>query len=116
MTFLAIAPLLQAQTYEILYSFTYQPNPEGPYAGVIFGPGGLYGTTVGGESLKYGRGTVYKVSLTGQESSVYDFLNSPDGAFPFAPLIGDGSGVFYGTTAYGGGGKFQLPLRVRNSV
>jgi len=99
---LAIAPLLQAQTYEILYSFTYQPNPESPYAGVIFGPGGLYGTTVGGESLKYGRGTVYKVSLTGQESSVYDFLDSPDGALPYAPLVGDASGAFYGTTVSGG--------------
>ena len=99
---LAIAPLLQAQTYEILYSFTFQPNPENPYAGVIFGPGGLYGTTVNGESLKYGRGTVYKVSLTGQESSVYDFLDSPDGAIPYAPLVSAASGAFYGTTAYGG--------------
>jgi uncharacterized repeat protein (TIGR03803 family) len=99
---LGILPLLQAQTYEILYSFTYQPNPENPYAGVIFGPAGLYGTTVGGESLQYGRGTVYKVSLTGQESSVYDFLDSPDGALPYAPLVSDASGAFYGTTAYGG--------------
>ena len=33
---------------------------------------------------------------------IYSFKNSPDGSGPYAGLIRDGAGNFYGTTAYGG--------------
>jgi uncharacterized repeat protein (TIGR03803 family) len=67
--------------------------------------GNLFGTTSeggGGACLFYGCGTVFELSKTGQETIIYDFLGSPDGAFPFAGLLQGASGNFYGTTFDGG--------------
>jgi uncharacterized repeat protein (TIGR03803 family) len=71
-TTVAVAPLLQAQTYTMLHAFTYPPSPENPYAGLTFGPGGLYGASRSGK-WKTDNGTVYKVSLSGQVTILYDF-------------------------------------------
>lgn len=38
-----------------------------------------------------------------RESVLYSFLGSPDGWNPFASLVTDGTGAFYGTTVIGGG-------------
>jgi uncharacterized repeat protein (TIGR03803 family) len=47
-------------------------------------------------------GTVYKVNLTGDITVLYDFSNPSNGNLPYAHLIKDSSGAFYGTTVYGG--------------
>lgn len=47
-------------------------------------------------------GTVFKVDANGNESIVYSFINSTDGAVPLAGLVQDSSGNLFGTASTGG--------------
>jgi uncharacterized repeat protein (TIGR03803 family) len=62
--------------------------------------GNLYGTAQYGGGIS-GFGTVFKVSSTGKETTLHTF-KGPEGANPYAGLIQDGKGNFYGTTSEGG--------------
>ncbi|MGH9642745.1 MAG: choice-of-anchor tandem repeat GloVer-containing protein [Terriglobales bacterium] len=62
--------------------------------------GNLYSTTEYGGVNQVG--TVFSLGAGGAYKVVYQFLNYPDGARPVAPLVADGSGIFYGTTYTGG--------------
>jgi uncharacterized repeat protein (TIGR03803 family) len=67
--------------------------------------GNLYGTTE--ESAgSYGAGTVFKMTPSGEITTIYTFCqtssNCSDGAFPYAGLLLGTDGVFYGTTYEGG--------------
>jgi uncharacterized repeat protein (TIGR03803 family) len=78
-----------------------------PEAGLIqASDGDLYGTTaLGGPSSIPGSGGVFKISLTGALTTIYDFCtqpNCPDGASPRDVLIQGTDGNFYGTTVGGG--------------
>lgn len=67
--------------------------------------GALYGTTPGGGAN--GRGTVFKITLDGTLTTLYNFCSQfgcTDGAGPAAGLIQATEGNFYGTTSTGGGG------------
>jgi uncharacterized repeat protein (TIGR03803 family) len=70
----------------------------------------LYGATYGG-GTNGGLGTIFKITPTGIFTSLFSFDNT-NGATPPAPLAGDSSGNFYGTTyargAYGAGTVFKL--------
>jgi uncharacterized repeat protein (TIGR03803 family) len=100
----------------VLYSFCSQPSCSdggAPSAGLIADEhGALYSTTRSGGISN--NGTVFKLTpppkgQTGwTETVLYSFCSQPscsDGAFPFAGLIGDEQGAFYGTTAGGGVGN-----------
>jgi len=97
----------QAQTFSVLHSFT---GAEGgnPDAGLIRdASGNLYGTTPKGGA--HGLGTVFKLDTTGKETVLHSFAGYPtDGFGPFASLIRDASGNFYGTTFEGGIGLCGL--------
>ena len=88
----------------VLYNFTvfsYSPNQY--CAGlVVDSSGNLYGTTYenGAKTL----GMIFKISPSGQETTLYSFQGPPDGAFPVAGLIRDSAGNLYGTTSEGGTG------------
>lgn len=95
----------------------YQPGP-GPLLNV---KGELYGvTTYGG---KYGAGTVFKISTSGNERVVYSFkagfVTPPDADTPYGGLIFL-NGDLYGTTAEGGtnddGTVFRLSLSGKETV
>lgn len=91
-------------TESVLYSFTGSGGDgNGPFAGVILNDSVLYGTTFcGGTS---GGGTVYSLTPGSPwtESVLYSFGGaSGDGQNPHAALVSAGSGVYYGTTYYGG--------------
>jgi len=89
----------------VLHEFNGLPDGEFPVAGVFRdNQGNLFGTTDagGGGPCFGGCGTVFKVSKTGKETILYRFLESPDGAFPYAGLIPGTTGNFYGTTYSGG--------------
>ena len=94
----ATAP--ESSPYQLVYSFAGGSDGSGPYAGLINEHGTLYGTTVGGGADGYG--TVFSVTMTGEEKVLHPFSGSPaDGAAPYGGLI-DVNGTLYGTTFYGG--------------
>jgi uncharacterized repeat protein (TIGR03803 family) len=85
----------------VLYTFTGGNDGGNPYAAVILdSAGNLYGTTSAGGAA--GAGVVYKLDTTGQETVLYTFTGGTDGKGPYAGVIQDPAGNFYGTTYYGG--------------
>ena len=71
--------------YGVLYSFLAAPDGVHPFASLIYAKGTLYGTTgLGGAN---GLGTVYKMTLGGQENVIYSFKGGTDGCTPFAGLV-----------------------------
>jgi len=92
-------------TETVLYSFMGDGiDGTGPYANLVLDKlGNLYGTTYGGGDL--GEGTVFEVSPeandTWQEKVIF-FFDYTNGAAPYAGLVADSRGIFYGTTEYGG--------------
>jgi uncharacterized repeat protein (TIGR03803 family) len=102
LTFLALAaPLVQSQTYSVLYNFTGHPDGQYPNGDLIQDAGGnLYGTTSNGGSGY--QGTVFEVDPAGTESVLYSFpLEGPEGAQPLAGLFRDPEGNLFGTTSVG---------------
>jgi uncharacterized repeat protein (TIGR03803 family) len=106
---LVAAPLAQAQTFTVLYSFTGGADGAYPVTGLIRdAAGNLYGTTSRGGASAYG--AVFKLDATGNETVLHSF-NYADGAYP-STLIRDAAGNLYGTTNQGGasgwGAVFKL--------
>ena len=88
----------------VLHTFTGGKDGAIPYAGVVRDRvGNLYGTTYQGGG--FGLGTVFKLDKSGKETVLHRFSGRPDGALPWAGLIRDAAGNFYGTTAAGGTGN-----------
>lgn len=73
-----------------------------PYGGLLRdSKGNLYGTTYYGGAN--GQGTVFKLDTKNNETVLYSFGTvTGDGAFPYAGLVEDKNGNFYGTTYQGG--------------
>jgi len=92
----------QAQTFNVLYTFAGQPDGGTPHAGLVRDKAGnFYGTTLYGGAFNFG--TVFEVNSSGTETVLHSFTGAPgDGAYPYAELIRDSAGNFYGTTSYGG--------------
>lgn len=108
-------------TFNPLYSFTGGSDGAGPYARVVFGPGGaLYGSTVAGgkQGCDYGGwsgcGVVFSLRPPATscktalcpwtETLLYSFVGAPDGAAPQGDLTFDAAGAIYGSTLFGGNG------------
>lgn len=101
---------VQAQTYNVLYTFTGQGDGAAPMAGLtIDGAGNLYGTTsaAGG----WGFGNVYRLVHSGSGWNfylVYTFQGytqwNTDGGSPYARVAIGPDGALYGTTRIGGNG------------
>ena len=93
----------QAQTLNVLHTFSGGGDGDAPSAGLtIDKAGNLYGTTLYGAA---GYGTVYKLSHSGSGwvlSTLYTFQGGNDGGYSQARVIfGPDSGL-YGTTSAGG--------------
>jgi uncharacterized repeat protein (TIGR03803 family) len=95
-------------TLTTLYSFcSLSGCADGsvPQCGLVQGTDGdLYGTTFEFGANGEG-GTVFKVTLSGTLTTLYSFCSQSgctDGASPYAGLVQDTNGTFYGTTGYGG--------------
>lgn len=93
--------ITSAKTFTPLYSFT-DADGQSPIAAMIAGgDGNFYGTTsqgalgVGGGYR--GGGTVFKITPAGDLDTTYRFAPSPFGASPYAALIENSDGNFYGT-------------------
>jgi uncharacterized repeat protein (TIGR03803 family) len=92
-----------AQTFTNLVNFD-STNGRAPFGTLVQGlDGNFYGTTAGGGSSD--SGTVFKVTPTGQLTTLHNFCsqtNCADGGGPQAGLILGTDGNFYGTTAASG--------------
>lgn len=87
----------------VLYSFGTGTDGATPVGGVsLDASGNLYGTTSAGGA--YGLGTVFQLTpgTPWTENKLHDFQNANDGAVPYAGLIADQSGNFYGAATEGG--------------
>jgi len=92
-------------TETIPYSFGTGTDGANPVAGVTFdAAGNLYGTTSAGGA--YGYGTVFQLvpGSSWTEKILYSFQNQNDGSVPYAGLISDRAGNFYGAATQGGDG------------
>ena len=109
-------------TLTMAYSFCsdYPSCTDGadPYAGLVQAANGdFYGTTYGGGANGYG-GTVFKITPSGSLTTLYSFCSQggtscTDGEAPYAGLVQDTNGDFYGTTyggANNGGTVFRLSV------
>jgi uncharacterized repeat protein (TIGR03803 family) len=87
---------------KILHSFT-GTDGQYPFSTLLRdAAGNLYGTTsMGGTS---GNGTVFKLTKNGKATVLHSFAGGADGATPYAGLVQDDKGNFYGTTYSGGSG------------
>ncbi len=104
-----------AQSYKVLYSFTY-PTNDGfvPNGGLIMDDtGNLYGTTSEGGTA--GSGTIFELSPnrdgSWSENILYSFCSgglfcdNSMGVDPLAGVVRDSGGNLYGTTYLGGNGE-----------
>jgi uncharacterized repeat protein (TIGR03803 family) len=92
-------------TSEVIYSFRTGTDGATPVAGVTFAAGKLYGTTSAGGTSGYG--TIFELTPSASgwtENILYSFQNGDDGGVPYAGLIGDKVGNFYGGATSGGTG------------
>ncbi len=101
--FIAGASGSSAQGFKTLISFN-GVNGRYPFVPPVQGTdGNLYGTTVYGGA--YDRGSIYKITLAGQLSTVYSFCSlpgCPDGEDLYGGLLLAADGNFYGVTMFGG--------------
>jgi uncharacterized repeat protein (TIGR03803 family) len=104
-TIFSMTSLESGGVLTVLHEFCEQnsacPDGSRPVAGLIqASDGNFYGTTLfGGNSCSCG--TVFKISATGQLTTLHAF-SGPDGSQPFAPLLQASDGLLYGTTQQGG--------------
>jgi len=108
---IALARSMQAQTFQLLLAIPGDENGGTPYGILLLHDGKLYGTTFSGGvknidclGLNGTCGTVFEWDLaSGQETVLHTFLGSPsDGSNPYAGVVRDSAGDFYGATYSGG--------------
>jgi len=91
---------------QVLYSFGTGVDGAVPVAGVTLdAAGNIYGTTSAGGANTFG--TVFQLTPSGSgwtENILHDFQNVDDGGVPYAGLISDKAGNFYGAATEGGTG------------
>jgi uncharacterized repeat protein (TIGR03803 family) len=96
----------KAWTERVLYSFGAGTDGANPVGGVTFdAAGNLYGTTSAGGTYSYG--TVFELTPSGsswKETVLHEFALESDGGVPYAGLVADSKGDFYGAATDGGGG------------
>jgi uncharacterized repeat protein (TIGR03803 family) len=89
----------------VLHSFGESTDGTVPVAGVALDKSGnVYGTASAGGI--YGYGTIFELVKASdwKEINLHEFQDGDDGAVPYASLIADSSGNFYGAATEGGSG------------
>jgi uncharacterized repeat protein (TIGR03803 family) len=99
----AIVRVTLTGTETVLHSFTAYADGYKPFGGLTNVNGILYGTTEFAGAGSSCCGMVFKITLSGKKSAVYDFQGGSDGAGPTGTLLNVG-GTLYGTTVGDGAG------------
>jgi uncharacterized protein (TIGR03437 family) len=86
-----------------------------PFAALIqAADGNLYGTTGGGDTAGVLYGTVFKITLAGELTTLYSFGGN-DGSLPYGALVQASDGNFYGTTLRGGANAAGTIFRITSA-
>lgn len=103
---LAMTPTAQAQTYQVIYTFTGGADGAYPETGLTMdGSGNIYGTAFSGGAQKYGAiFSLYNNKGSWLLTTMYSFKEGSDGAGPIGALVVGPDGVLYGSTSAGGAG------------
>jgi uncharacterized repeat protein (TIGR03803 family) len=102
----AILRVTPSGGFNVLYSFCAQrgcPDGDYPSALILGSDGNFYGATESGGN-RIGGGTVYKLTLDGELTTLYSFCSTsecPDGSGPYG-IIQASDGNLYGLTSNGG--------------
>jgi uncharacterized repeat protein (TIGR03803 family) len=105
-TVFKLTPAGSTYAEKTIYSFNGikgRQDGQYPYGVIADAQGSLYGTT--GHGGIWGKGTVFKLTLTGKkyiEKLLCQFRDHHDGQEPNGGLIFGSTGGLYGTTIYGG--------------
>jgi|GEM_PF-743380 len=92
----SITPSGKEQT---IYGFPCQRyDGSNPHAGLVVVNGVLYGTTTYGGKAFYNDGTVFSLTLAGQEQVLFDFIPSTEYGYGPNTALVPLKGVLYGTT------------------
>ncbi len=102
--------LTEGGTLTTLYSFCSEPgcaDGAAPSAALVLASdGNFYGTTQAFGLGPFGNGgTVFRITATGELTTLYGFCSQSgcaDGQWPIGGLVEGRDGDFYGTTVYGG--------------
>jgi uncharacterized repeat protein (TIGR03803 family) len=98
-TVFRLTPSLQGEWSKTpLYTFTGNAGPNGSL--IMDAADNLYGITA--QNDPYTAGEVFKLTLAGVYTDLYDFQAGDDGAFPQGSLVMDANGNLYGTAQLGG--------------
>src|SRR5580704_18094379 len=105
LTLTLIATPLNAQTFDVIYSFAGHSSSANTIAGVTLDQhGNLFGTTAWGG--QFGGGTVFELKRTTGGGFVYSDLHDlgggEDGFFPWGGITIGPNGTLFGTTYSGG--------------
>jgi uncharacterized repeat protein (TIGR03803 family) len=92
-----------AQTFKVLYSFSFSDGSSPNGSLIRDAAGNLYGTTQFGGSSN--RGLIYKLNAQGKQTILYTFTGGSDGGIPIGRLLRDPHGNLYGITSLGGDPK-----------
>jgi len=105
-TVFKVTPGGKLTTLHSFCSLSACADSQTPYATLVQGTdGALYGTTLGPSPGTNYFGTIFKITLSGKLTTLYTFCSQSacaDGSYPFAGLVQETNGNFYGTTEYGG--------------
>jgi len=98
--------------FTALYGFCAKPCPTTPNSIIVGSDGNFYGTSSRGGTYNncesgfgLGCGTVFQLTPGGVLTTIYNFcpeFTCPDGSSPYAPLVQNTNGTFYGVTYSGG--------------
>jgi len=95
--------VVQAQSFNVLHSFTGGNDGGNPSAGVVYRSGSFYGTTWAGGPQNHG--VIYQLKSDGSGWTLNAFysLDGSDGQIPSAPVVFGPDGALYSTTEFGSG-------------
>jgi uncharacterized repeat protein (TIGR03803 family) len=95
----------------VLHNFTGGSDGGYPLTEVVLdSAGNLYGTTTSGGSA--GRGDVYKLDPSGNETVLHNFTGGSDGGYPYTGVVLDSAGNLYGTTLTGSTAGYGVVYRL----
>ena len=120
-----LSPSGSGWTYHLIYALPGVPHGiclipaggsgcSGPWGTLLMDPAGnLYGATYSNGAFQ--SGNVFKLTRSNGSwtyTDLYDFTGGSDGANPISPLILDGNGTIFGTTANGGADGYGVAFEI----